>query len=774
MQPQLIAQYVNAAHAANQQGQPAKAVEFSQMALALNPGMAEAWFNLGIAQTRLGQKSAAISALEQARLRCLDSAEGQNSIGLHLLELGALDAAESCLRRAVELAPKYAYAHSNLGKLYRKRKSHDIALEHVLNALEVAPNEPLLYVNLSGIYLDLKRLEQSEASARKAVDLAPTLPQPWVNLSAALQRQNKLTEAESSACKSIQLNAGLPEAWEALGLSLVGQHRFKEAEAAFKKSVELNPASSAAWAGLGAMYSLQMRHPDAEAAYRKSLELDPENAGAWSQLGLTLKELKRIDEGLDCLRKAYSKEPLLDYLLCWKLMTQASICNWDEWESDLLKLEQQIRERSVLADPLSFTAFLDDPVSQKKTAENYAKREHPYREGYQPPPPRSTGPIRVGYFSSDFRDHPVAQLIVEMLELHDRKRIETVGIALSPASASPLGTRITRAFDHFIDASGKNDVELVKLARAQNLDIAISLGGYTAGNRSNVFANRVAPVQVNYLGYPGTMGADYMDYLITDCVVCPPGSEDWYTEKLARLPNCFMPHDSQQQIAERTASRSESGLPEHGFVFCCFNNHHKISPGVFHSWLRLLKQIDGSVLWLSDGPESMKKNLRNEASSQGIAGERIVFARRVEAMQDHLARYRLADLFLDTLPYNAHTTACDALWAGLPVLTRTGACFASRVAASLLHAVGLPELVTESPEAYEASALKLASDRQQLQSIRQRLVKHKANHPLFDTRRLARDIETIFAAMHQRRFEGLPPTHLKIEDDATRSTRREQ
>lgn len=764
MQPQLIAQYVNAAHAANQQGQPAKAVEFSQLALALNPGMAEAWFNLGIAQARLGQKSAAISALEQARQRCMDSAEGQNSIGLHLLELGALESAEEALKRAVHLAPRYAYAESNLGKLYRKRKLPALALEHVQRALQLAPGEFLLHVNLAGIQLNLKQYEEAETSARKAIELAPKQPQPWVNLSAALLRQQRFEEAETAACKALELTNQVPEAWEALGLALVSQRRLKDAETAFKKSVALNASSADAWAGLGAMYSLQSKPAQAETAYRKSLEIDPEKGETWAQLGLSLKELKQVDEGLTCLRKAYALDSNLEFLLCWKLMAQAGVCDWTDWEAERIALASGVKLGTALADPLSLIAFLDDPLLHRKAAEQFARHEHPAPANFTLAPAQPDARIRIGYFSADFRDHPVGQLLVELLELHDRSGFEVIGFSLGPKSDSPLGQRIASAFDHWIDASQLSDPELIARAREERLDIAINLSGYTAGNRNSIFAHRIAPVQVSYLGYAGTMGAQFMDYLITDSLACPPGTESWYAEKLARTSRCFMPHDSQQAIAERTPSRNEFGLPPGGFVFCCFNNHHKISPEVFSQWLELLRRLDGSVLWLSDGPELLKINLRREAQERGIDPHRLVFARRVDAMADHLARYRLADLFLDTLPYNAHTTACDALWAGLPVLTRTGQCFASRVAASLLHAAGLPDLVTDSAEAYQDLAVQLAQEPSNLKALRERLARNRDTCALFDTKRLAREMEHLFTTMHQRHLNGLPPAHINTTD----------
>ncbi|QKO22876.1 glycosyltransferase family 41 protein [Rhodoferax sp. BAB1] len=750
----LLAQYVNAAHAANQQGQPAKAVEYSQLALALNPGIPEAWFNLGIAQARLGQKQAAITALEQARLRSMGSAVGLNSIGLHLLELGALESAETCLRRAIDLMPQFAYAHSNLGKLYRKRKLPEKAKEHVLRAIELAPQEPLLHVNLAGICIDLKRYADAEQAARRAIELAPGQAQAWVNLSAALHKQHRLDEAEAATRKALALAEELPEAWESLGVIRVGQHRFKEAETVFKKSVALNPLSAEAWAGLGAMYGLQSRHAHAETAFRKSVELDPHAASAWCQLGLALKELKRVDEAMGCLRKAHALDQALDYLLCWKLITQAAECDWSDREREIHELALGLQDGRAFADPLSFIALLDAPKIQRITAERYAKQEH-----LTPSPPLAPAPgdgrrLRIGYFSADFRDHPVAQLLVESLELHDRSRFEVFGFSFGAESTSPLGQRIAKAFDRFLDVGEMSDAQVIILARELKLDIAINLGGYTAGQRTNLFAQRVAPIQVNYLGFPGTMGAEYMDYLITDAVASPPGSEPFYTEKLARVPNCFMPHDSQQTISDHTPPRSEFGLPETGFVFCCFNNYYKISPEVFDIWMRLLKGVVGSVLWLSDGPAVAKENLRREAAARGVDPVRLVFARRVDAMADHLARYRLADLFLDTLPYNAHTTACDALWAGVPVLTRMGQSFASRVAASLLHAVGLPELVTESAEDYEMLALGLALNPARLRLLRQQLSDKRLTSPLFRTGQLTRDIETLYTTMHQRQVEG--------------------
>ena len=329
----------------------------------------------------------------------------------------------------------------------------------------------------------------------------------------------------------------------------------------------------------------------------------------------------------------------------------------------------------------------------------------------------------------------------------DKSRFEVFAFSFGSSKEDALRQRVSKAVEHFIDVSGKSDPQIAQLARDMAVDIAIDLGGHTGDARTGVFALRAAPIQVNYLGFPGTMGASYIDYLLCDSVVCPPGSEAVYSEKIARLPHCFMPHDSTQVISDRVFTRAEFDLPDKGFVFCCFNNHYKINPDVFDIWMRLLQKLPSSVLWLSDASVSIQDKLRQEAAARGVASQRIVFARRLERMDEHLARYRLADLFIDTWPYNAHTTACDALWAGLPVLTCAGQTFASRVAASLLTSIGLPELITTSPSNYEATALDLATQPEKLKGIGHKLANNRSSAPLFDTRQLANDLGNLLTSL---------------------------
>ena len=371
--------------------------------------------------------------------------------------------------------------------------------------------------------------------------------------------------------------------------------------------------------------------------------------------------------------------------------------------------------------------------------------------------------IRVGYYSADFHDHPTAYLIAELFERHDRTKFELTAFSFGPQRNDAMRRRLAAAFDRFIDVSGNDDTQVAALSRELAIDIAIDLKGYTHGSRPGIFAARAAPLQVGYLGYPGTMGASYIDYLIADRTLIPPESQRHYCEQIIYLPDSYQVNDGQRAIAERSLTREQAGLPPTGFVYCCFNNNYKITRAAFDGWMRILERVDGSVLWLLEGSAAAAGNLLREAQARGISPERLVFAKRMP-MPEHLARQRLADILLDTLPCNAHTTASDALWAGLPVLTRAGESFAGRVAASLLNAIGLPELVTKTQEQYEALAVELAEHPQRLLDLRLRLERNRRTAPLFDTRRFAENCEAAYAEIYERQQADLPPDHIYIGD----------
>jgi len=368
--------------------------------------------------------------------------------------------------------------------------------------------------------------------------------------------------------------------------------------------------------------------------------------------------------------------------------------------------------------------------------------------------------IRIGYFSMDFKNHAVAMLTAGLFETHNRARFEVIAFSFGPDTKDEMRVRLEKAFDQFIDVQDKSDKEIAELARQMGIDIAIDLAGFTADSRTGIFAYRAAPVQVNYLGYPGTMGADYMDYLIADETLIPEESRQYYAEKIIYLP-CFQANDSKRMIADRVFTREELGLPHHSFVFCCFNNNYKFTPDTFVSWMRILKQTSDSVLFLYAENELVVTNLRREASQQGVDSHRLVFGKKLPA-PDYLARYRAADLFLDTLPFNAGTTASDALWAGLPVLTCMGEAFASRMAASLLNAIDMPELITHTQQDYEALAIELATNPDRLKAIRQKLERQRLTTPLFDTELFTRHIEEAYTKMFERYQADLAPAHIYV------------
>jgi predicted O-linked N-acetylglucosamine transferase (SPINDLY family) len=348
------------------------------------------------------------------------------------------------------------------------------------------------------------------------------------------------------------------------------------------------------------------------------------------------------------------------------------------------------------------------------------------------------------------------------LERHDKSRFQLNAFSFGPDTKDATRARVAAAFDRFIDVRGRSDQDVAMLARQFEIDIAIDLNGFTQGSRTDIFAMRAAPIQVNYLGYPGTMGAEYVDYLVADATVIPEAHRRHYAERIAYLPNSYLANDSGHRISERAFTREELGLPRNGIVYCCFNNSYKIAPGTFDGWMRILDRVEGSVLWLLEGNAHAVNNLRKEAARRGIDGNRLVFAPRVP-IADHLARHRSADLFLDTLPYNAHTTAIDALWAGLPVLTRLGETFAGRVAASLLEAIRVPELITRTPDEYEGLAVALATNPDRLIELKRKLADNRLTTPLFDTRLLAKHIEAAYTAMYERYQTDLLADHIYVQ-----------
>ena len=619
-------------------------------------------------------------------------------------------------------------------------------------------------LHLAGViaYQTKKPLQAVELIGR-AIAIDPNNAAAYNNLGTALQDLERLEEALESFDRALQIKPDYAEALNNRGNMLLKLKRIDEAIASFDRALMIRPDFAQALNNRGNALSELRQFDAALDSFSRALAIKPDYAQALCRHGDTLLELRQFDAALVSFGRALKFEPGLDYLYGSWLRTKLSVGDWSDAEDGLARLAQKIRRNERAVVPHFLLGMIDSLSLQRKAAEILIAERQPAPPLLPAIPkyPRHER-IRVGYYSADYFNHATMFLMAELFERHDRDRFEIVAFSFGPDIDDEMRRRAVAAFDRFIDVRNKSDREIAQLSRDLGIDIAVDLKGFTVRDmRLEIFAYRAAPVQVNYLGYPGTMGASYIDYLVADEILIPDANRQHYSEKVVYLPDSYQVNDRKREIANRAFTRAELGLPATGFVFCCFNDSYKITPQTFHGWMRLLKQVEGSVLWLFETNRAAVDNFRNVAERSGVGAERLVFAEHIR-FAEHLARHRLADLFLDTLPCNAHTTASDALWAGLPVLTCIGEAFASRVGASLLNAIGLPELVTTHQEQYEGLAVELATHPERLGRIRQKLERNRLTAPLFDTPLFTRHIEDAYTQMYERHQAGLPPDHIHV------------
>ena len=639
------------------------------------------------------------------------------------------------------------------------REDYAAAEEKLRRAHSLVPERVSVLTNLSAALLRQGKIAESATYAERSVALDPRNAEGWLNLAQCRRKAGALAQALEYCERSVTLKPDYAEAWSTHGAALLDLQRSQEALASCDKALALQPDHSDAWCNRGLALTGLQRFDEAITSYDRALALNPTAAQAWANRAVTLADLKRYDESLASYEKAITLGSA-PYLLGDWLRAKMQVCHWEGFEPACERTLAAVDAGEKAATPFSLLAIRSSPAQQRRCAEIYVRDVFPAIASPLTPRPRHDR-IRLGYFSRDFQNHAMSYLMAGLFEHHDRARFELFAFSFGAPAKDAMRRRVEAAFEHFIDVSTKTDDEICRLARSVEIDIAVDIKGLSGYSRTGIFARRAAPVQVNYLGYPGTMGAEYIDYLIADRMVVPPEQVSHYSEAVAWLPHTYWVNDSLRKIAAHTPSREQAGLPARGFVFCCFNNPAKITPDVFDIWVRLLLKVQGSVLWLLDHNAGATRNLRNEAEKRGVAADRLVFALPAEP-SEHLARHRLADLVLDTFYYNAHTTASDALWAGLPVLTFPGEAFASRVGASLLQALGLPELIASSADEYESLALALATEPNRLSAIRKRLAANLRTHPLFDTARFTRHIEAAYAAMWQRHQRGLAPDQIEV------------
>ena len=571
-----------------------------------------------------------------------------------------------------------------------------------------ARNFDALYA-LGIVHYDRGGFEDARRLLAEAVRLNPQSAAALFAHGCALQRLNRHGQALDAFDRALELDPAGADAVLARANALLALHRHREAIACYDRYLAVHPDAAEAWHNRGVAQSQLKRFKDAVSSFAKALALRPDSAQTWHNRGIAHSELQDFEAAVGDHERALVLDPDLPEARGHLVFAKLSACDWRGLEPEREKIATELRAGKPAIVPFANTMISDSPADQLQCARLWMARRGfvfpPLWRGEQYHHER----LRVAYVSGDFRAHPVSILMAGVFEHHDRTRFETTGISIGPDDRSEIRARVAAGFERFIDAGRKSDLEIASLLREMEVDIAVDLMGLTADCRPGIFALRPAPVQVNYLGYPGTMGAPFMDYILADRVVIPEREQHHYSEKIVYLPDTYLASDGRRTIAP-APSRAEAGLPEHGFVFSSFNQTYKFTPEVFAVWMRLLRAAEGSVLWLPEGNDAARRNLTRAAESHGVARERLIFAPHLPSAEQHLARLSLADLFLDTLPSNAHSTASDALWAGLPLLTCMGSTFAGRVAASLLGAIGLPELVTESIAAYEAMALNLARD----------------------------------------------------------------
>jgi predicted O-linked N-acetylglucosamine transferase (SPINDLY family) len=567
----------------------------------------------------------------------------------------------------------------------------------------------------------------------QAIQLRPNIAQAHNNLGNALVVDGRIRDAVAAYERAVQIKPDYADAYYNAGCALAQLEDFSLAVACYSKAIELAPRNLSVYTNRGIALE-RLFLPDLAAEnYRAALAVDPENADFRYKLGHIYFELRDFPAALNEYLQVLATRPDTPYIRGHLLHTQTQMCDWRNWQALVNAVDELMATGNQQAcHPYHAVNYLDDPKMQRILAENWVQKFHPkVQTRTSPTNPKER--VRVGFFSADLRVHPVSQLLLEFFENYDRDRFEFIAFSFRTIE-DELQTRIKNAFDRFIDVESVGDATVAAMARDMGIHIAVDLSGYTQGGRMDVFAQRAAPVQVSFLGYPATTGASFIDYIIADLEVIPPEDEIFYTEKVARLPHSFLPRDTRVKPSGAALTRVQFGLPETGMVYCCFNNHVKYLPQVFALWIEVLQKVPGSVFWMASPPPIARNHLLSNLKDAGVDPARLVFAPRMDRLEDHLQRLKLADLFLDTWPYNAHTTASDALFVGLPVLTLMGNTFAGRVAGSLLTTLGVPELITKTPESYVRKAIHLGTHDKERQAIRTKVEMQSLSSPLFDAK----------------------------------------
>lgn len=718
--------------------------------------------NYGNALRDLGRHQEALRSYNRAIQLEPNYAEAHYNRGLVLQDLVRLPDSLSSYDRAIKLNPAYAAAYNNRGVVLRELNRLEEAVASHDKAIALRPEYPTAYNNRGVALQELKRTQSALESYTTALTLQPNYAEALNNRGNALRELHRYDEALKSFEQALAIDPDYGDAYNIRGVTLQLLDRNQEALADLDEAIALNPNNAQAHYSRGNVLRAIGLTEQARSGYRRAFEINPDLPVDHYKHASALHELQLFDDALPSYLRALEADPEQPWLRGICLQSKMRICDWSDFDSRMEEVATAIRQGKAAAPPFVAVTMFDSPELQLRAAQTWVREACPAQSALPPLVRRPRAQkIRIGYFSADFYNHATALLAGGLFESHDRERFEIVAFNFGLGARDEVTELLTRAFDQFIDVHAKRDDEIAQLSRDLGIDIAVDLKGFTLHQRAGVFAHRAAPIQVAYLGYPGTMGAPFMDYIVADDMVIPERTRDQFSEKVVYLPGSYQVNARNRPTGRSNVSRAAMGLPADAFVFCSFNNVYKITPTVFACWMRILQRVAGSVLWLLHENDTASHNLREAARRAGIDPQRLIFTGKVP-LPEHLGRHWLADLSIDTFPCNAHTTASDSLWAGLPLVTHAGESFCARVAASLLTAAGLPELITTSAQDYEELAVKLAIDRTQLDALTERLNANRMTMSLFDTERFARNLEQAYLQMHERYQAGLAPDHIRV------------
>lgn len=680
-----------------------------------------------------------------------------NILGLIMAIQANYSDAITFFSKAAKLDPKNSATHFNLAKAFSDSGKDEQSLSHYKISVELSPQNAEVWLGYGKSLFNLGRYMEALTIYENALIIRPNYFDALINKGATLKELRHFEGALRCADEAIILDPASAEAWLNKGVALKELKRIEEALLCYENSLSLNPQLADALSNKGNLLRELKEYDNALKCYDEAIELRPDFAEPWLNKGALLKELGAYLDAKQCYEKAISLKPYMRWMYGDYFLLKLTIADFDGVIPGSDWLSQQILDGKKFSDPFPLLSLIDDPAIHKMAAQIYCKDKYPFNPLLESPIEYTKKEkIKIGYFSPDFRSHPVAYLTAGVFEMHDKAKFEIYAFSFrNPSSPDQMRDRLINSFDKFLDVENKSDLEIAKLARDLDIDIAIDIAGFTQGSRLGVFAHRAAPIQVGWLGYPGTIGSEYMDYIIADRIVIPEHSQKEYTEKVVYLPKTYIVDDFKRVPSRVIPTRKDCDLPESDFVFCCFNNGYKFNEQIVDRFSKILSAVSNSVLWIPENNNKFKINIQIEFESRGIDKSRIIFSKKIDSMADHLVRYSLADLFLDTSPYNAHTTALDALKSCVPIIALPGKSFASRVSASLLYSIDMKELIVDCENDFVELAIQLANNPVALNSIRNKLNDKIKEAPFFNTLQFTRDLEVVYKNLTDDLIEGV-------------------